>query len=170
MLELTRSRSAIVSCLDDETALGAMPACESAIALRIAPDEIWFVGAASRSDAILAHARRHGDRPGAHALITDVTDGWSVLTVSGADVTRVWERLSENPAPVERPGFSQGAIAFVGAKAIVFSDRIIFFTPAPQSHHLEHRILIGCADLWPQLAADRDLSIEPAAGRKVGSR
>lgn len=170
MLELTRSRLAIISCLDDETALAAMPACESAMTVRIAPDEIWLLGPASRSDAILVHAQRHLDRPGSYAVITDVTDAWSVLTVSGVDALRVWERFSENPAPVERPGFTQGAVAFVGAKAIVFSDRIVFFTPAPQGHHLEHRILTGCADLSPRLSADRDLSIEPATEWRAGSR
>lgn len=160
MLDLTRSRSAIVSCLDDDAALAALPACASALAVRIARDEMWLVGPASRSDAILDHARRHLDRPGSYAVITDVTDAWSVLTVSGPEVTRVWERFSENPPPVERPGFTQGAIAFVSAKTIVFSDRIVFFTPAPQGHHLQHRILTGCADLSPRLTADRELSIE----------
>jgi hypothetical protein len=170
VLERTRSRSVIVSCLDDEAVLAAMPACEHAIAVRIAADEIWLVGPASQSDAILAHATRHLDRSGSYGVVTNVTDAWSVLTVSGTDVTRLWERFSENALPVERPGFTQGAIAFVGGKAIVFGDRIVFFTPAPQGHHLEHRILTGCADLLPQLTADRDLAIEPAAGRKAGTR
>lgn len=69
----------------------------------------------------------------------------------------VWERFSENAAPVQRPGFSQGAIAFVAARAIVFDDRIIFVTPAPQGHHLEHRILHGCLDLQPQMTEPREL-------------
>ena len=170
MLEVTRSRSVIVSCLDDETALATMPACPSAIVVRIAADEIWLAGPASERDAILAHTRRHLERPDSYGVTTNVTDGWSVLTVSGSDVTRVWERFSENAPPTERPGFTQGAIAFVGTKAIVFRDRIVFFTPAPQGHHLEHRLLTDCADLSPQLTADRDLSIEPEAGRKADAR
>jgi hypothetical protein len=164
VLEQTRSRSAIVSCVDDETALAAMPPCEHAIAVRIATDEIWLVGPASHADAILAHAERHLDRAGSYGVATNVTDAWSVLTVSGSDVTRVWERLSENALPVERPGFTQGAIAFISGKAIVFGDRIVFITPAPQAHHLEHRISTGCADLSPRVTEDRDLTIEPTAG------
>lgn len=103
-------------------------------------------------------------------MVTNVTDAWSVLTVSGPDVTRLWERLSENARPVERPGFTQGAIAFISAKAIVFNDRIVFFTPAPQGYHLEHRIRTGCADLRPELTEDRDLAIEPTAWRKADTR
>jgi hypothetical protein len=170
VLEYTRSRSVIVSCADDETALTALPPCDQAIAVRIAGDETWLVGPASHADAILAHAQRHLDRPGSYGVVMNVTDAWSVLTVSGSDVTRVWERLSENPLPVERPGFTQGAVAFVGAKAMVFTDRIVFFTPAPQGHHLEHRIRTGCADLSPQLTDDRDLAIEAAIERKAGTR
>lgn len=170
MLEGTRSRTVIVSCVDDETALAAMPSCEHGIAVRIASDEIWLVGPARHRDAIVAHAERHLDRPGSYGVVTNVTDAWLVLTVSGSDVTRVWERLSENALPVERPGFTQGAIAFISAKALVFSDRIVFFTPAPQGYHLEHRILTGCADLRPEWTEDRDLAIEPAAGPKAGTR
>jgi len=170
VLERTRSRSVIVSCLDDEAALATMPPCAHAIAVRIASDEIWLVGPASRAEPILAHAQRHLDRPGGYGVATNVTDAWSVMTVSGSDVTRLWERLSENPLPVERPGFAQGAIAFVGAKAIVFDDRIVFFTPAPQGYHLEQRIMRGCADLSPQVTEDRDLAIEPAVAWKAGPR
>jgi hypothetical protein len=39
----------------------------------------------------------------------------------------------------------------VGAKALLFDDRISFFTPAPQGHHLPHRILHGCTDLSPRM-------------------
>ena len=170
MLELTRSRAVIVSCLDDETALPAMPACAHAIDVRIAADETWLIGPASQRDAIVAHAERHLGRPRSYGLATDVTDAWSVLTVFGSDVARVWERLSENALPEERPGFSQGAIAFISAKAIVFSDRIVFFTPAPQGYHLQQRIQMGCADLSPHVSAERDLSIEPAAGERLGAR
>lgn len=147
-----------------------MPACEHAISVKIASDETWLVGPASHGDAILAHAERHLARPGSYGVVTNVTDAWSVLTVSGPDVARVWERLSENALPVERPGFTQGAIAFISAKAIVFDDRIVFFTPAPQGYHLDHRIRTGCADLGPEMTEDRDLGIEPTAGRKAGTR
>lgn len=146
-----------------------MPSCEHAVAVKIAADETWLVGPASNRDAILAHAEQHLGRPGSYGVATNVTDAWSVLTVSGPDVTRLWERLSENPLPVERPGFTQGAIAFVSAKALVFSDRIVFFTPAPQGYHLEHRIRTGSADLRPELTEDRDLVIEPTDGRKAGT-
>jgi hypothetical protein len=170
VLEQTRSRSVIISCADADTALAAMAPCAHAMAVRVASDETWLVGPASYADAILAHAHRHLDRPGSYGVATNITDAWSVLTVSGPDVTRVWERLSENPLPIERPGFTQGAIAFIGAKAIVFTDRIVFFTPAPQGHHLEHRIVTGCADLSPQWTDDRDLAIDPAIERKAGAR
>ncbi len=160
VLELTQSRAAIISCLDDEATLCAMPACGDAFIVRIASDEAWVIGPASRAPVVAAHARRHCDQPGSYGVITDVTDAWSVLSVRGVGVMSVWERLSENAPPLTRPGFSQGAIASVQAKAILFDDRILFVTPAPQGHHLVHRILHGCADLEPQMTEARELALE----------
>ena len=164
MLELTRSRAAIISCLNDEATLRVMPACAGAFKVRIASDEVWLIGPAALASVMTAHAQQHLNQPGSYGAITDVTDAWSVLSVRGSDVMCVWERFSENALPTERPGFSQGAIAFVAAKAIVFNDRIAFFTSAPQGHHLEHRILNGCRDLEPQMTEARELSLEAGAG------
>ena len=166
MLELTRLRATIISCVDDEAALGAMPVCAAAFKARIAADEVWLIGPARLASVIADHARRHLDQPGSYGVVIDVTDAWSALSVRGSGVVLVWQRFSENALPIERPGFSQGAVAFIGARAIVFDDCIVFFTPAPQGHHLEHRILRGCADLEPRMSEPRELSLEPggAAG------
>jgi hypothetical protein len=170
VLELARSQSVIVSCLDDPDALDAMPPVGGAFTARIAPDELWLIGPASSTEALMAHATQHLERPGGYGIVTNVTDAWSVLTVSGAGMATVWERFSENPMPANRPGFHQGAIAFVAAKAIVCSSLIHFFTPAPQGHHLPQRILHGCADQSPRLTGACEFSLEPGGTVEAGTR
>lgn len=170
MLELTSSRAVIVSCLDEPGALDAMPDAAGAFKARIAPDELWLVGPAGSAAAVMAHALKHLERPGSYGVVTDVTDAWSVLTVTGSDVLTVWSRFSENALPAARPAFVQGAVAFVAAKAIVFDSLIHFFTPAPQGHHLPHRILHGCADLSPRETDAREFVLRPRPTPTAGAR
>ena len=149
MLELTASRAAIVSCLDEGHVLDGMPDFEGAFKARTAADELWLIGPASSAAALLAHAARYLASAASHGLAVDLSDGWSVLTVRGSEVRLVWERFSENPIPEGRPVLVQGAVATVATKAIVFDTHIHFLNPAPLGYHLPSRILNGCADLAP---------------------
>ena len=159
MLELTPSRAAIVSCLDEGGVLDGMPDFPGAFKARTAPDELWLIGPASSAAALLAHAGRHLEGAASHGLAADLSDGWSVLTVRGSEVSLVWERLSENPIPEGRPVLVQGAVAMVATKAIVFDTHIHFVNPAPLGYHLPRRILNGCADLAPRLTPSAEFAL-----------
>lgn len=161
MLEITHSRTAIVSCMDEHSVLDDMPDFITAFKARIAPDELWFIGPASSACALMVHASGYLDRSGSSGLAVDVSDGWSVLTVKGAGSEQVWERFSENPIPAGRPAFVQGAVAAVPAKAVIFDSLIHFLTPAPLGYHLPHRMLHGCADLDPRMAEPVDFVLNP---------
>ncbi len=159
MLELTPSRAAIVSCLDEGHVLDGMPDFKGAFKARTAPDELWIIGPASAAADLLAHAGRHLGGASSHGLAVDLSDGWSVLTVRGSEVALVWERFSENPIPEGRPVLVQGAVASVATKAIVFDTHIHFVNPAPLGYHLPRRILNGCADLAPRLTPPTEFAL-----------
>lgn len=159
MLELIPSRAAIVSCLDERHVLDGMPDFKGAFKARTAPDELWFVGPASAAADLLAHADRHLQAAASHGLAVDLSDGWSVLTVRGPEVSLVWERFSENAIPEGRPVLVQGAVAMVATKAIVFDAHIHFLNPAPLGYHLPRRILNGCADLAPRLTPPAEFAL-----------
>lgn len=159
MLELTSSRAAIISCLDEGRVLDRMPDFKGAFKARTASDELWLIGPASAAADLLAHAARHLEGAASQGLAVDLSDGWSVLTVRGSEVPLVWERLSENPIPEGRPVLVQGAVAMVATKAIVFDTHIHFVNPAPLGYHLPRRILKGCADLSPRLTEPAEFSL-----------
>ncbi len=159
MLELTASRAAIVSCLDERHVLDGMPDFEGAFKARTAADELWLIGPASSAAALLAHAGRYLASASSHGLAVDLSDGWSVLTVRGSEVPLVWERFSENPVPEGRPVLVQGAVATVATRAIVFDTHIHFINPAPLGYHLPNRILNGCADLAPRLTPPAEFAL-----------
>jgi hypothetical protein len=122
---------------------------------------MWLIGPASSAAVLMAHAEDHLRRAGTSGLAVDLSDGWSALTVHGDVTDRVWERFSENAVPADRPAFVQGAVAGVAAKAIVVDSLIHFLVPAPQRHHLPHRILHGCADLSPRMLDAADFVLHP---------
>jgi hypothetical protein len=159
VLELTSSRAAIISCLDEPHVLDGMPDFKGAFKARTAPDELWLIGPASAAADLLAHGARHLESAASHGLAVDVSDGWSVLTVRGSEVSLVWERFSENPIPEGRPVLVQGAVAMVATKAIVFDTRIHFVNPAPLGYHLPRRILNGCGDLAPRLTDPAEFAL-----------
>lgn len=153
MLDVTPSRTAIIACMDEPGVLDRMPDRPGAFAARIAPDELWLIGPAASASTLLAHAMNDFEGFGGAGLAVDVSDGWSVLTVTGAAVMDVWARFSENPIPAGRPCFVQGAVAGVMTRAIVLERRIHFVSPAPLGYHLPRRIAHGCADLAPRVTA-----------------
>jgi hypothetical protein len=159
VLEITPARVIILSCLDESAVLDGMPDFAGAFMARVAPDELWLIGAASVATALTTHATDHLSRAGSFGLVVDVTDGWAVWSVRGDGAALVWQRFSENPVPAARPSFVQGAVAAVASKAIVFDSAIHFMMPAPLGHHLPHRILHGCADLSPRMNVPAEFAL-----------
>jgi hypothetical protein len=159
VVEITESRAAIILCLDTAEVLDRIPSHGGAFRARVAREELLLIGAATEAAELLAYATAYLDRAGSSGLAVDVTDAWSVCTVSGADAAEVWARLSENRLPDERPAFVQGAVASVPAKAIAGDGEIHVFTPSNLGHHVPHRIFGACRDLAPQAGTPRQFVV-----------
>lgn len=168
MLEIRPARAVIVLCLGDARAWSAVRPRLGAVC-QIAPDERWVVGPARFAGELVAWARERAQAIGAPAFAIDVTDAWTVWSVSGIGIDELWARLSENPVPPGRPAFVQGAVASMPAKAIVQDGCVHFFVPSPLGHHLPQRIQEAGVDLGPQVAAPADLAIDAAAVAPLGT-
>lgn len=149
MLDITPAVASVIACYGTAEQLDAVPAGD-AFACRVAPDELLLVapetsGAATMSAACAALAT--GRAPG---LAIDLSDAWSVWTVSG-DADQIFCRLSFNPMPQSRPGIVQGMVASVPAKVLLpdGTGRVHVMVPSVLRHHLPQRIAEACADLSP---------------------
>jgi hypothetical protein len=169
VVEITESQAAIIACLDTAEVLDRIPECGGAFRARVAREELLFVGGSAAAADLLAFATAYLERAGSSGLAVDVTDAWSVCTVSGADAAEVWARLSENRLPDERPAFVQGAVASIPAKTIAGDGEIHVLTPSNLGHHVPHRIFGLCRDLAPQAGAPRQFAVRRAAGGAAAS-
>jgi hypothetical protein len=163
VVEITESHAAIIACLDTAEVLDRIPDHGGAFHARVACEELLLIGAATEAAELLAYATACLARAGSFGLAVDVSDAWSVCTVTGADAAEVWARLSENRLPDERPAFVQGAVASVPAKAIAGDGEIHVITPSNLGHHVPHRIFGVCRDLAPQAGAPRQFAVRCAA-------
>jgi len=169
VLDLAESRAAIIACLDSAAVLDCLPDHAAVFRARVAPDELLLVGPATAATDLLAHAAAHLREAGAMGLAIDVTDAWSVCTVTGDAIAAVWARLSENRLPDERPAFVQGAVASIPAKAIIGDSQIHVLTPSSLGHYVPHRILDACRDLAPHVSAPRPFAVRDAARDAVSA-
>ena len=131
MLEVRRSEAHVVRCLARPETLDALPETVGVHACRVAPDELLLVGEAAEIDL-------------ANGLAVDETGGWAAWTLSGPDAVEALGRLSALPPG---PGFLQGAVAGVPAKAIVGETEIHLLVAASLAHHVEERVRAACSDL-----------------------
>ena len=79
------------------------------------------------------------------AVVLDVTDGWTVLTLSGDRVRDAFAQLSALRLPDD--GFVQGDVARVPARVLVEPDGLRILVPAMWGDQLRSRILARCANL-----------------------
>ncbi len=147
MLELHWTDAAIIACSADPSALDQLAAPAGVFRARVAPDELWWIGATPNREALLEQAERA--LASADALVVDQSDGWDAWTVRGDDHGVVLERLMLAPLPPERPAFVQGAITGVPGKVVAVPGAVHLFVPSPVGHHLRDRILSVMADLQP---------------------
>jgi hypothetical protein len=163
VVEITESQTAIIACLDTAEVLDGMPAHAGVFRARVAREELFLVAGSATAGEVLAYATAYLERAGSSGLALDVTDAWSVCTVSGEEAAEVWARLSENRLPDERPAFVQGAVASVPAKTIAGDGEIHVLTPSNLGHHVPHRIFGLCRDLAPQAGTPRQFAVRCAA-------
>jgi hypothetical protein len=131
VLEVSRSSPRVVRCLAHPDVLDALAKTADGHACRVAADELLLLD-------------RSADIDLAGGLAVEETGGWAEWTLSGPDAAEALARLSALPPG---PGFLQGDVAGVPAKAIVADGEIHLLVPASLAHHVEERVLAACADL-----------------------
>jgi sarcosine oxidase gamma subunit len=104
---------------------------------RVAPDELLVIGDEGGPALAADVFAKAVDDP--HALVLDVTDGWSTWAIEGAGVAEVIARLSELRLP-ER-GFVQGAVANMPAKVLVDLNRITVLVPSMLGAAFRERVV-----------------------------
>jgi len=164
-LDLSRTQVSLVACFGTPQALDALeagpPAPGRLDALRLAPDELMVVGEPGAAEDLvaLAEARLSALDPG--SLCVDVTDGWTVWTLTGEAWLEGFAMLSA--IPLTGPGFAQGPVAEVPAKVVARSDRVHLLVPSCSEEHVRRRILAACADLGVHEASAPSEWTAPAA-------
>jgi sarcosine oxidase gamma subunit len=128
VVELRSVRASVIEILASASACDGVAdaGVEGADVARVAPDELLVIGDEGGPALAADVLAKEVDDP--HALVLDVTDGWSTWAIEGADAAEVFARLSELRLP-ER-GFVQGAVANMPAKVLVDVDRITVLVPS----------------------------------------
>ena len=139
MLELVRTEAALVGCFASPETLDAVHVPKTMTACRVAPDELLLIGppgSAARVAAAASKALHGGDDD---ALVLDVTDGWTVWTLGGADAHDAFERLSMLELP--EAGIVQGDVARLPVKVVVDGGRLHLAVPSSWAAYLRERIV-----------------------------
>ncbi|MCY4087789.1 MAG: hypothetical protein OXG37_13145 [Actinomycetia bacterium] len=161
MLELSPVALTIVACAGEAPALDALATSAGGYACRIAPDELWLLGAPGDGRRLLERARAGVVATG--GLAETQTDAWSVYAAAWPEAAELFARLAAVPLGPERPVFVQCELVHVAGKALALADRLYLLVPSPVGHQLEERILHGCRDLAPRRGPPVDFGA-PAPG------
>jgi hypothetical protein len=148
VLEFRSAQSTVIHCFAEPDVLDAMHAPDGAMTFRIAGRELICMASGREGAAIMAALSAAIKNVDPNALLLDRSDGWSVFALSGEDCAKAFGRLCTTPLP-QAPGFFQGAIGTVPAKAVVLEDRIYLIVSSILGHHIRERILEACADISP---------------------
>jgi hypothetical protein len=147
VLELALTEAEIVRCFARPDVLDGLPPLANAYACRIARDEVMLV---APGDSVREHVSTFVQSADPAALVAEQSDGWAMWTLVGEEAAGVFENLSAIPVPSERPGFAQGEIGGVPARAIVLDDRIHLLVVSSLAHHIRDRVRAVCADVVVQ--------------------
>jgi hypothetical protein len=80
-----------------------------------------------------------------HAVVLDVSDGWSAFRLSGDAPRDAFAYLSALRLPED--GFTQGDVAHVPVKVLVETGAIRLLVPSMWEAHLRERILADCPEV-----------------------
>lgn len=142
MLELLRASAAILLCLGPREALDALVPTAGSVACRIAADELMLVSLTGPLDP----GQTAAQLAGTGGLVIDQSDAYVAWTLAGAS-EEAFARLSAIELPRNRPGFVQGAVGGIPAKAIVEDGRIHLLVSSALAHHLPDRVAATCGEL-----------------------
>src|SRR5580765_7325930 len=161
VLEMTPVLTAVVRCFGMPRVLDAFPASGASLA-RVAPDELWLLGPASRRKDLTQRAGAYLAGADPDGTAVDQSDGWAAWTLGGPQATLPLSRLSAIEIPRERPVFIQGAMVEIPAKALLQSNGVHLLVPAQFAHHMARRISQACADLQVRVGEPREIVLEHA--------
>jgi hypothetical protein len=142
VLELVDTQATLATVLASSRALDAL-APAGAYRCRVAADESMFVREPGAAEPLLRDSRSvlAGDPD---AVVLDATDGWTILTLAGAEARTAFGYLS---AVHLSDGFSQGDVQRLPARIVCEPARVHLFVPAMVSEYLRGLILSSCVTL-----------------------
>jgi sarcosine oxidase gamma subunit len=161
VLELRRAQLAVIGCYARRDALDALDALAlSALQIRVAPDELLLIARPGEHAADTEVATAHLAHLDPGSFLFDVSDGYSVWTLTGEGRYEAFARLCPSP-PANPPACVQGLFAHVPAKIVFGEDDLHVLVSSVLGHYLRERILIACADLDPRETKAAPLAIPP---------
>ena len=104
-------------------ALDALKVPAGVRAGRVAGDEVLWVGAADRADALVEALRSQLEKLGNRAAVVDHSDGYALFALTGDAREELFARLSSIRIP-SAGGFVQGNFAGVPARIFRRDDRL----------------------------------------------
>jgi len=139
--ELRGGQLAVILCAADAEALDALVAPgHGARTLRTCSDEVLVVAAPDVADTVAREVRDRIAALDPDALVFDVTDGWSLWSLIGADAAHAFSYLSALPVP-DPGGFTQGDVARIGATVLGGDDAVTILVPAYWREHVRERAI-----------------------------
>ena len=112
-------------------ALDAAPWGEKSIVLRLAPDDVFAIGA-SQADIASQLADEHA--------IVELETGFVGIWLTEDELRDLVLPHVEWPLPAARPALAQGLIAGVPAKLWLVDDRALLLCAAAHAHELTERL------------------------------
>jgi hypothetical protein len=145
VLELIPTRASVVSCFASPEALAELSPPDGAYLCWVASDEAMLVGPPG-DEAQLVRAARDAIVGGdADAVVLDVSHGWTLWTLAGADAREAFSRLSD--VVLDTEGYVQGDVARVPVRVIALGEQLHLLVPAMWEEYLRDRIRSNAVDL-----------------------
>jgi hypothetical protein len=137
--ELWEVKAAKIRLFGPKDALDRVQTPSGALAGRVAPDELLWLGDAERAGSLAEEANRQLAGAGGRALVVDNSDGWTLFSLIGDGREDALARLSSLRVPDE--GFRQGKIAGVPGKLFARAGRIDLLCTSDVRWYVRERLL-----------------------------
>jgi sarcosine oxidase gamma subunit len=156
VLEIQRLDASVHLCLARRETLDRL-SVPASYRLRTAPDEALLLDSSDAAD--LQNQLSSADPGGS---VVDLTDGFALWRLGGADRHEAVARLSALPLPANGD-FAQGLFARTPAKLMNRRDDYLVLVTSTVSEYVRQRLLTACHDLQPRELARSTLA---SAGRR----
>jgi hypothetical protein len=137
--ELWEVKAAKIRLFGPKDALDRVQTPSGALAGRVAPDELVWLGDAEQAGSLEQEATRQLAGAGGRALVVDNSDGWALFSLVGEGREEALARLSSVRLPGE--GFRQGKVAGVPGKLFARRGRIDLLCTSDVRWYVRERLL-----------------------------